>query len=101
MAERDKFAKRHQMNLAVKLWFVLRRNQQSSVVDLLRALLGRAEQYINPVGTGDLADKIKCFLIFKNRRRHRTLRPDQQIDVGCRRESYATQTRKLIEDCLL
>src|SRR5438034_377618 len=49
---------------------------KDGVVDLMPSLLDCAEQYINPVRTGDLADKLKCFLIFENRRRHRALRPD-------------------------
>src|SRR5207237_3771008 len=101
MAERHKFAKRHQMRLAVKLRLVLRRNQQSGVVDLMRSLLDRAKQYIKSVRTGDLAHKIKCFLIFENGRWHCALGPDHEIDVRCGCESYFTQTRKFIKDCLL
>ena len=101
MPERHKFAKRHQMNLAVKLRLVLRRNQQSGVVDLMRSLLDRAEQYIKSVRTADLADKIKCFLIFENGRWHCAFGPDQEIDVRCGCESYFTQARKFIKDCLL
>src|SRR5437588_3583875 len=67
----------------------------------MRSFLDRAEQYINLVRTGDLADKIKCFLIFENRRRHRAFGPDEKVDIGGGGESYFAQARKLIEDCLL